>query len=77
MKPIKLLTQSTELRRVVEQINLDVVDSYNTDADGVSARLLALEAVTPDIIVNKMLVAQVNSDFDIIYDNDGEIITDG
>ena len=65
---------SPELRFVVDQVNRRNQNTNENNSD-LTDRVEVLEAVTPDMIVNKMVVAEVNSDFDIAYDNDGEIIT--
>lgn len=76
MKKLDPYILTKDAQNVVEQLNrkLPLININTNDTD---TRLIALEAVTADDILNTAMVAQVNSDFDIVYSDVGEIITNG
>lgn len=71
------LTTNTELARVVDQINKDVIkkiqDNNVTVEDNINTILPYLR--TSDAIVNSAVVTKVNSDHDLVYDKLSNIVT--
>ena len=68
IKPLKLLTTTSELRRVVEQINLtlsDINDNFTQDTTDIN-NLKAIAFNIDDILVNK--------DGDVLTNSDGEVL---
>lgn len=75
MNPIKLLTTDSELRRVVDQINSQIVAEYNTNISDINSQIAVL-SVSGDSQAQKIVVSEVTDDYDIVYTDDGEIVTE-
>jgi len=69
MNSIATATTQKDLRQVVEQINGQVVKTYNTDVTDLQARIDVLEAVSLDI--TKILV---DENGDVLTDENGEVL---
>lgn len=78
INPVKILTTDTETRRVVEQINVELkkVEENNVYLEGI---LNATQDASQDAsdTLNMAIIAEVTNDFDLTYDDNGEIIVDG
>lgn len=77
MKDISTMTQQKDVRHIVEQLNGVVVKGFNTDIADLTNRIVTLESVTVDSIINKCTIAEVTGDYDLTYSDLGEVTVDG
>ena len=76
--PIRLLTTTTELRRTIEQLNVQFIaiqDNNNILSNEINNNILTI-LKSADVILNSALTVEVNSDSDILYTDDGEILSE-
>ena len=86
--PIRLITTDTNLRRVMDQINVafkNIQTGNSTTVQNITNinTYLDLPPVvvpgggTADSIMSQCTIALVNGDYDLTYDSDGNITVDG